>query len=143
MFLTSCSPAVKNGGQNGMHTHRWAPITYDQVYKNYKNNNLTQFYFILTMTWSLPQFVGDNGIDEDEKCRESAGDFDHHADAAVRCGAHRPMEHILGFTRSHWMPPSGKCLCRIASAAAMVDKYIKNTQNTNKTLFLASDYSTN
>jgi hypothetical protein len=52
------------------------------------------------------------------------------------------MEHIPGFTRSHWMLPSGKCLRRIAPAAAMVDKYIANTQNTNKKLFLASDYST-
>jgi hypothetical protein len=33
------------------------------------------------------------------------------------------MEHIQGFTRSHWMPPSGKCLRRIAAAAAMVDDF--------------------
>jgi len=33
------------------------------------------------------------------------------------------MEHIHGFTRSHWMPPSGKCLRRIAPAAAMVDDF--------------------
>ena len=37
---------------------------------------------------------------------------------------HRPMEHILGFTRSHWMPPLVKCLRRIAPAAAMVDEFI-------------------
>ena len=43
-----------------------------------------------------------------------AGNFDHHADPMVRWGAHRPMEHILSFTRSHWMPPSGECLGRIA-----------------------------
>jgi hypothetical protein len=79
--------------------------------------------------------VGDIRINKDKKCRESAGDFDHHADVAVRCGAHRPMEQIPGFTRSHWMPPSGKCLCRIASAAAMVDEYFENTQNTNKNYF--------
>jgi hypothetical protein len=72
-----------------------------------------------------------------------AGDFDHYADGVVQCRAHRPMEHILGFTRSHWMLPSGECLRRIAPAAAMVDKYIENTQNTNKKLFLASNYSTN
>jgi hypothetical protein len=88
----------------------------------------------MTITWALSTVVGDNGIN-DKKCRESAGDFDHHADAAVRCGAHRPLEHILGFTRSHWMLPSGKCLCRIAPAAAMVDKYIENTQNTNINYF--------
>jgi hypothetical protein len=77
------------------------------------------------------------------KCRESAGDFDHHADAGVQCGAHRPMEHIPGFTRSHWMLPLGKCLRCIAPAAAIVDEYIENTQNTNKKLFLAGDYGTN
>jgi hypothetical protein len=87
--------------------------------------------------------VGDNGINGDKKCRESVRDFDHHADAAVQCGVHRLMEHIPGFTRSCWMLPLGKCLHCIAPAAAMVDKYIENTQNTNKRLFLASDYSTN
>jgi hypothetical protein len=35
----------------------------------------------------------------------------------------RPMEHIQGFTRSHWMPPSGECLRRIAPTAAMVDEF--------------------
>ncbi len=87
--------------------------------------------------------VGDNRNDNNEKCRESAGDFDHHADAAVQCGAHHPMEHIPGFTRSHWMLPLGKCLRRIAPAAATVNEYIENTQNTNKKLFLASNCSTN
>jgi hypothetical protein len=67
--------------------------------------------------------VGDNGIDGDEKCREIAGDFDHHADAVVQCVAHHPMEHILGFTRSHWMLPLGEYLRRITTAAAMVDNF--------------------
>jgi hypothetical protein len=53
------------------------------------------------------------------------------------------MEHIPGFTRSHWMLPSGECLHCIAPAAAMVNKYIENRQNTNKKLFLASNYGTN
>jgi hypothetical protein len=96
----------------------------------------------MTITWALSMVVGNNRIDDNEKCRESAGDFDH-LDAAVRCGAHHPMEHIPGFIRSHSMPPSGKCLRRMAPAGAMVDKYIENTQNTNKKLFLASDFSTN
>jgi hypothetical protein len=50
-----------------------------------------------------------------------AGNFDCHGDAAVQCRAHCPMEHIPGFTRSHWMPPSAECLHCIALAAAMVD----------------------
>ena len=51
----------------------------------------------------------------------TAGNYDCHGDAAVRCGAHRPMEHIQGFTRSHWMLPLVECLRRIAPAAAMVN----------------------
>jgi hypothetical protein len=71
-----------------------------------------------------------------------AGNFGHHADQAVQCGAYCPMEHISGFTRSHWMPP-GKCLHCIPPAATMVNKFVENTQNTNKKLFLARDYGTN
>jgi hypothetical protein len=48
------------------------------------------------------------------------------------------MDHTRGFTRSHWMQPSGKCLRRIAPAAAMVDESVETTQNTNKKLFLAN-----
>ena len=32
-----------------------------------------------------------------QKCRQIAGDFDCHADAAVRCGAHCLIEHIPEF----------------------------------------------
>jgi len=52
------------------------------------------------------------------------------------------MEHIPGFTRSHWMPSSGKCLRCIAPVAVMVDKFVETTLNTNKTQLLASDYGT-
>jgi hypothetical protein len=52
------------------------------------------------------------------------------------------MEHVQGFTGSHWMPPLSKCLRRIAAAAAMVDDFEQNTQNTNKTQLLASNYGT-
>jgi len=55
-----------------------------------------------------------------------------------------PMEHIQGYTGSHWMPPSGECLRCIAPVAAMVTKiggiYKKKT---NKTQLLASNYSAN
>ena len=71
-----------------------------------------------------------------------ASDFDCHADAAIRRGMHRPMEHYQGYTRSHWMLPLGECLRRIAPAAAMVDELFETTQNTNKTQFLASNYGT-
>ena len=82
---------------------------------------------------------GQQQIGDNKKCRRIAGDFDSHADAAVRCGAHRPMEHIPGFTRSHWMPPSGECLRRIAPAATMVNEFVENTLKTNKTQLLTSN----
>jgi len=37
--------------------------------------------------------------DYNKKCTQIAGNFYHHADAAVRCRAHRLIEHIPGFTR--------------------------------------------
>jgi hypothetical protein len=40
------------------------------------------------------------------------------------------------------MQPSGECLRRIAPAAAMVAEFEENTQNTNKTQLLASNYGT-
>jgi len=86
-------------------------------------------YFILTITWSLAYGCGQQRNRQDKKCRQ-IDDFDDHGDAAVRCGAHRPMEHIQGFTRSHWMPPLGKCLRCIAPMATMAT----NSSKTRKTL---------
>jgi len=85
---------------------------------------------------------GQQLINGNKKFRPIAGNFDCHVDAEVRHGAHCPMEHVQGFTRNHWMLTSGKCLNRIAPAAAMVDKFAGTTQNTNKTLLLASNYGT-
>jgi hypothetical protein len=48
------------------------------------------------------------------------------------------MDHIRGFTRSHWMQPSDECLRRIAPAAAMVDEFVETTQNINKKHFFAN-----
>ena len=75
---------------------------------------------------------GRQRIDSNKKCRQIDGDFDGHGDAAVRRGTHRPIEHIQGFIRSHWMPPSGECLRRIAPVATMVSKFVETTQNTNQ-----------
>ncbi len=41
-----------------------------------------------------------------------AGHFDGHGDVPVRNRAHRPMEEVQSFTRSHWMPPYGKYYAR-------------------------------
>ena len=85
---------------------------------------VTQIYFILTMTRSLAYGCGQQRNRRDKKCRQIDDNFDGHAgDAAVRHGAHRPMEHIQGFTQSHWMPPLGECLPRIAQTAAMVNEF--------------------
>jgi hypothetical protein len=87
--------------------------------------------------------VGDNEIGNDKNEGKLLAIFDCHGNtAAVRCGAHRPREHVQGFTRSHWMPPSGKCLHRIPPAAAMVNEFVETTQNANKTQLLASNYGT-
>jgi hypothetical protein len=42
-----------------------------------------------------------NKINGNKKYTSNAGNFDGHADTAVQCGAHCPMEHIPGFMRSH------------------------------------------
>jgi len=40
------------------------------------------------------------------------------------------------------MPPSGECLRRIVPAATMVEEFVENTLNTNKTQLLPSNYGT-
>ena len=51
-------------------------------------------------------------------CTSAAGHINGHGGAPMRYGAHRPMQHDQGFTRSHWTPPSGDYSLRIAPAAA-------------------------
>ena len=99
---------------------------------------VTLIYFILTITWYLAYGCGQQQNRRDKKCRQIDDNFGGHGDAVVRCGAHLPMEHIQGFTRSHWMPPLGKCLHRIAPAATMVNEFVENTLNT----LLTSSYGT-
>ena len=59
------------------------------------------------------------------KCTSVAGHFDGLADTPVLHRAHRTMEGVQGFTRSHRNPSSGDYLLRFAPAAAMVS--IKKT----------------
>jgi len=87
---------------------------------------------------------GRQRIDGNKKCRRFDGNFDCHGNAAVQREVYRLMKHILGFTLSHWMPPSAECLRRITLAAAiMVKEFESNTQNTNKKQLLASNYDPN
>jgi hypothetical protein len=73
-----------------------------------------------TIIWSLAEIVANNEINDNNKNKQIAGDSNGHADVAVQFGTHPPMDLITGFTRSHWMPPLGECLHRIAPAAAKV-----------------------
>ncbi len=104
------------------------------------HTNEQRYVSIITMLFSYVR--GQQRIDNNEKCRQIAGNFDCHADTVLQRGAYCLMEIIQGFTRSHWMPPSVKCLRGIALAAAMVNKSEGNTQNTNKTQLLGSNYGT-
>ena len=110
------------------------------------NNDTSLILFILniTMLFSYGCGSGRQQMDSNKTCRRINGNFDcnGHGNAGVRCGAHCPMEHIQGFSRSHWMPPLVDCSHRIAPAAAMVKEFKSKTQNTNKTQLLTSNYGT-
>jgi hypothetical protein len=64
-----------------------------------------------------------------------ADDFSFHVDQEVPCGAHRPMEHILGFTIGHLMLPLGKCMRRIFPAAAIIDEFVVKHKTLPKNYF--------
>jgi hypothetical protein len=52
------------------------------------------------------------------KCTSFAGRFNGHGGLLVQYEAHCPMQHVQGYTGSHWMPPLGNYSLRIAPAAA-------------------------
>jgi hypothetical protein len=52
------------------------------------------------------------------KCTSSAGCFDNHGGAPEQYRQHHPMQHVQGYSRSHWMPTMGDYSLRIAPAAA-------------------------
>ena len=79
----------------------------------------------MNITWSLAYGSGQQQIKEDKQYMWNTGNFKHHTDVMVHCGVHCTMEHIPGFTRSHCMPPLGKCLRQFAPTAAMVDKFVE------------------
>jgi hypothetical protein len=51
-------------------------------------------------------------------CSTAVGHFDGHGGPLLRYEAHRPMQHVQGYSGSHWMLPSGSYSLRIAPAAA-------------------------
>jgi hypothetical protein len=56
------------------------------------------------------------------ECTSGVGHLDGHADALKRYGAHCPIQHVQGYSGSHWTLPSGDCSLRIALAAARTAK---------------------
>jgi hypothetical protein len=52
------------------------------------------------------------------ECTSVAGHFDSHGGAPVQYEVHCPMQHVQGYTGSHWMPLSSDYLLSIAPAAA-------------------------
>ncbi len=54
------------------------------------------------------------------KCTLSAIRFDGHGGPPVQYEAHRPMQHVQGYSKSHWMLPSGNyslCIAPVADRA--------------------------
>jgi hypothetical protein len=50
-------------------------------------------------------------------CSSLVGRFDGHGSQLVQYKAHCPMQHVQGYSGSHWMPASGNYLLSIAQAA--------------------------
>jgi hypothetical protein len=73
---------------------------------------------------------GQQQIDDNNKCRRIAGDFDGHGNAAVRRKAHRPMEHIQASLEA-----TGRC--HRASACVVLPRrppWLMILNKTHKTL---------
>jgi hypothetical protein len=51
-------------------------------------------------------------------CSSIVGRFDGHGGQPVQCKADLPMQHVQGYSGSHWTLASGDYLLRIAPAAA-------------------------
>jgi hypothetical protein len=73
-----------------------------------------------------------------DKYTQFAGRFGGHRDVVVRYRVHHPMEEVQGFTRSHWMPKSGKHLLQLHQLDMItpdflmffIIKLLKRPQNT-------------
>jgi hypothetical protein len=58
------------------------------------NKATSWFEFKLNITMLFIHGSGQQRINDNKKCRQIAGDFDGHGNAAVQREAHCPMEHI-------------------------------------------------
>jgi hypothetical protein len=59
-----------------------------------------------------------NKVTMTNECTSSASRFNGHGGAPVQYEVHHPMQHVQGYSGSHWMPALGNYLLRIAPAAA-------------------------
>jgi hypothetical protein len=66
----------------------------------------------------LATVIVDDKINMASTCSSIVGHFDGHGGPSVQYKAHRPMQHVQGYSGSHWTPPSGDYLLCIAPAAA-------------------------
>ena len=73
---------------------------------------------ISTLTMLLGYFYVETYMNNGAQIVSSAGHFDHHGRAPVRYEAHCPMQHIQGYSGSHWTPPLGDYSLHIAPVAA-------------------------
>jgi hypothetical protein len=65
----------------------------------------------LRLLWMMKSLMTNKG-------NSSASRFDGHISAPEQYRWHCPMRHVHGYPGSHWMPPLGNYLLRIAPAAA-------------------------
>ncbi len=72
------------------------------------------------------------------KCTSDATRFDDQADAPVQYRTHCPMKGVHGYPGSHWTPPLGEYLRRIAPAAA---RATANKKTIKKCTIIASRFA--
>ena len=89
-------------------------------------------YFLLCYYTNV---MGDNKIGDDK----NEGDL---LAILIAMGMQRYDVRRIAWWSTSGMPPFSKCLRCVALVAAMVNKFVETTQNTNKTQLLASKYGT-
>ncbi len=74
------------------------------------------------------------------KCTSITAHFEGLMDVLEQYRRHCPMRHVLGYPKSHWMPPLGNYLLRIAPVANRATANKKTTKSgpTLLTMLMAS-----
>jgi hypothetical protein len=71
------------------------------------------------------------------KCPSVAGHFNDHGEALKQHMRHLPMQHVQGYTGSHWTPPSGNYSLHIALAATRATTNKMKMQNVSTLLTIS------